>query len=627
MKNNGNRMYQHEYQFLPEKWYTKGHKWWLLGHVVKHRKKIAMISLFSLFGIILQIFIPFIMGAVFDYALPAKDSDFIVAAATMVILMGLFKLLTNYFAAASNEVIAQNVEMQIRLEFYENLESKSMSFHDSSRIGNLMSMATGDTRMINAAVSPGVRMIVSTVFSLILTWLAMWIASPSLSMIFLLATPFYIYFLYRFGKQLQPLSVKRQAVVAKMNADLQENLTGVRVVRTFSGQEREIKKFSSTIYDLRHILRVRGIASAYYVPSLIIGIVTASLFLVAVYLIEMTALGPVTLSSLGITIQSVGIGELVTFLGLTGMLMFPTMMLRWVVDMTLLGFAGAERIFNVLTTESQIPDGEHKPEKVKGSIEFTDVTFSYKENSPNVINGVSLVINPGEIVAIIGPTGCGKTTLTKLIYRLYDVNSGVVKIDGMDVRDWNLNSLRRNVGVIEQDTFLFSTSIKANISFGKMDASKEEIIAAARAAQAHDFITTFPEGYDTVVGERGVTLSGGQKQRVAMARGFLADPRILIMDDATSAVDAETEAKIQKAIEKVMEGRTTIIISHRLSTLKNANKIAFMEKGRIIKIGSHEELIRSFEPYRNIFKRYMALPPVELQTRQENALVKNGGGI
>lgn len=605
---------QKQYSFLPKRYYSKGHKFWLLGHIIRHKKSIILISATSIIGIFLQTVIPFILGDVFENALPDKDLDLVLSLGILIITIGLFKLFTNFFAAGLNEVIAQNVEMNIRIEFYENLERKSMSFHDSSRIGNLMSMATGDTRMINASVSPGVRLIITTLFSLVFTFVAMLISSPTLSLIFVFALPFYLFTLYKFGTHLHPLSVKRQKVVAQMNADLQENLTGVRVVRTFSGQEKEINKFSNTIDDLRWILEKRGIASAFYFPSLILGITTALIFLVASYLFEITFLQPAFISLFGIDIlvETVGIGELITFLGLTGMLSFPTMFLRWILDMTLLGIAGANRIFSVIDTESMLSDGDYDSEDVKGLIEFNNVSFSYKPDSPNVINNVNLKIAPGETLAIIGPTGCGKTTLGKLINRLYDVNEGEVLIDGINVKDWSLNRLRKIVGTIEQDTFLFSTSIKENIRFGKESATDEEIIEAATLAQADEFISEYKENYETIVGERGITLSGGQKQRLALARGFLANPKILIMDDATSAVDAETEAKIQTAINNLVQNRTTIIITHRLSTLKGATKVAFMDKGFITKIGSHERLIKTFEPYRRIFARYSTLPPIEI---------------
>ena len=610
---------QRELHYLHKKWYNYGHKWWLLGHVLKHKGKILLITFTSIVGILLQTIIPFILGAVFETAIPSKDIEFIIAAGTFTIFLGILRFITNAIAAGSNEVIAQHVEMQIRVEFYENLEHKSMSFHDSSRIGDLMQMATGDTRRINASVSPGVRMMVTTVFTLIITWIAMWIASPFLSLVFIIALPFYLYTLYTFGKRLHPLSVKRQAIVARMNAELQENLTGVRVVRTFSVQKREINKFQKTINDLETILRTRGIASAYYIPSLILGVTNAGIFLLAAYLIEATILNPLILSIFGtsLIIQPVGIGELITFLGLTGFLSIPTMFLRWILDMTLLGFAGADRIYSVISKESFLEEGNYKPETCNGSIEFKDVYFSYSTQGPDVLNNVTLTINPGETLAIIGPTGCGKTTLSKLIYRLYEAKAGEILIDGININEWNLTSLRKVIGVIEQDPYLFSTSIKANIAYGRDDPSNEDIFAAAISAQAHEFIERFPDGYETIVGERGITLSGGQRQRIAMARGFLADPSILIMDDATSAVDAETEARIQTAIKKLLKDRTAIIITHRLSTLKAADKIAFMEKGAIIQIGTHDELIRTFEPYRRIFKRYGTLPPLKIQTRIE----------
>ncbi|MHA1207551.1 MAG: ABC transporter ATP-binding protein, partial [Candidatus Hodarchaeales archaeon] len=540
------------------------------------------------------------------------DLNLVIAAGWAVIIIGVGKLVTNSIGAALNEIIAQYVEMQIRVEFYHNLESKSMSFHDSSRVGDLIQMATGDTRQINASISPGVRITVTTIFTLLFTGVAMIIASPSLSVVFLLTLPLYIFFLSRFGQKLHPLSVKRQEVVAKMNAELQENLTGVRVVRTFSGQKREVTKFSHTLNELEDILKVRGITSAFYIPSLVLGITTALIFIVGGYLIEATLLGPFNINlGIVVTVQQVGMGELITFLGLTGILAMPTMFLRWILDMTLLGFAGANRIFKVVIHEDVLPSGEYKPRRTpNGHVRFNDVSFSYQEDTPRVLDNVSFEIQPGETIALIGPTGCGKTTLGKMIYRLYDVIEGSVEIDGVDIRKWDIPTLRRLVGVIEQDTFLFSTSIRNNIAYGKENASNEEIMAAAIAAQAHDFIEELPDAYDTIVGERGVTLSGGQRQRIAMARGFLANPKILIMDDATSAIDAATEHKIQKAIQNILKDRTTLIITHRLATLKTADKIIFMEKGQIMRIGTHSVLITSFAPYRRIFKRYMTLPPL-----------------
>ncbi|MHA1945476.1 MAG: ABC transporter ATP-binding protein [Candidatus Hodarchaeales archaeon] len=605
----------HSEAYLPPKWYTRSYRYWLFGHVLQHKWKITIIVITTIIGIFLQTLIPFILGYVFEVAIPSGDVGLVVGAGWVVIFVGVGKLITNSIAAALNEIIAQYVEMQIRIEFYHNLESKSMSFHDSSRVGDLIQMATGDTRQINASISPGVRITVTTIFTLLFTGVAMLIASPSLSLVFLLTLPLYLFFLSRFGKKLNPLSVKRQEVVARMNAELQENLTGVRVVRTFSGQEREIKKFSQTLDELEDILKVRGITSAFYIPSLVLGITTALIFIVGVYLIEATLLGPFNIDlGIVVTIQRVGMGELITFLGLTGILAMPTMFLRWILDMTLLGFAGANRIFKVVIHEDVLKSGEYKPRRTpNGHVRFNNVSFSYQEDTPRVLNDVSFEIQPGETVALIGPTGCGKTTLGKMIYRLYDVISGSVEIDGVDIREWEIPTLRRLVGVIEQDTFLFSTSIRNNIAFGKENATNEEIMAAAIASQAHDFIEEFPDAYDTIVGERGVTLSGGQRQRIAMARGFLANPKILIMDDATSAVDAATEHKIQKAIQNILKDRTTLIITHRLATLKTADKIIFMEKGQIVRVGTHSVLITSFAPYRRIFKRYMTLPPLVVE--------------
>jgi len=506
--------------YLSPKWYSRSYQYWLAGHVLQHKWKITVIIFTTIIGIFLQTLIPFILGYVFEIAIPSRDINLVLAAGWAVIIIGVGKLITNSIGAALNEIIAQYVEMQIRVEFYQNLESKSMSFHDSSRVGDLIQMATGDTRQINASISPGVRITVTTIFTLLFTGVAMIITSLSLSLVFLLTLPLYIFFLSRFGEKLHPLSVKRQEIVARMNAELQENLTGVRVVRTFSGQEREITKFSQTLNELEDILKIRGITSAFYIPSLVLGITTALIFIVGVYLIEATLLGPFNIDfGIVFTIQRVSLGELITFLGLAGVLAMPTMFLRWILDMTLLGFAGANRIFNVVIHEDILPPGDYKPRRTsKGHVRFSDVSFSYQEDTPQVLDNISFEIQPGETVALIGPTGCGKTTLGKMIYRLYDVIEGSVEIDGVDIRKWDIPTLRRLVGVIEQDTFLFSTSIWNNIAYGKENASNEEIMAAAIAAQAHDFIEELPDAYETIVGERGVTLSGGQRQRIAMAR-------------------------------------------------------------------------------------------------------------
>lgn len=603
------------YYYLPSKYY-KSHRYWMLGHILKHKYKILLISVLTVFGIICQTIIPLIFGKAIDEALPHADFGLLLYFSLLIIAIGLLMAVLTYLASIINTIVAQNVEMQVRVEFFDNLASKKMDFFNKSRVGDLMSQATQDTQNMTFAIAPGIRSIVSSIVGMIAAAVAMYSLNRSLSLIFIVILPLYTFFMYKYARDLQPFSRERQERLAKVNAILQENITGIRVVRTFSAQNTEKKVFTEEIKKYENVLIKRGALSAFFIPTLLLGFVTSLIFLSGIYLIKLSSLGITNMSLLGIItipIQPFTIGDLIAFISLTGLLLMPTNFLRFLLDRTMLGFAGSKRIFDTLTTEARLEQGKRiKLNNIIGEVEFENVNFSYeKDVGLKALEDFSLKISPGEIIAIIGPTGSGKSTVGKLLLRLYDIDSGVIKIDGINISDIDLNQLRRMVGVIEQDTYLFSTSIKANIAYGIYSMDDERIVDAAKAAQAHEFIIEFKDQYDTILGERGITLSGGQKQRVAMARTFITDPKILIMDDSTSSVDAETEAKIQQATAKLLKGRTTIIITHRLSTLKNADKIIFMRKGRIEKIGTHEELIETFKPYRQIFENYIKLPPIK----------------
>ncbi|MHA2254027.1 MAG: ABC transporter ATP-binding protein, partial [Candidatus Kariarchaeaceae archaeon] len=578
-------------------------------------KKLAIVSLLTIIAIILQTLIPLFFGDAIDKAIPDKDKDQLTFYSLLIIAFGVSRGILSYVASILNEQVSQNVEMQVRLEIFQNLSQKNMDFFNKAKVGDLMSQATQDTQNLTFAVSPGIRSVISAVFGLIAASIAMFSLSSTLSSVFLFILPFYIFFLYRFAKNLQPVSLERQERLARINALLQENITGIRVVRTFSAQDTEKDLFNRDIKAYEEILIRRGAISAYFIPTLLLGLATSVIFLFGIYLIEVAETGATTLSILGlftIPVEAITVGELIAFITLTGLLLWPTNILRFLLDATMLGFAGAQRIFTTLTTEAKLQQGrEIKLDHIHGRVIFSNVSFSYEQDGYKAIDDFSLEIDEGEIVAIIGPTGSGKSTVGRVLLRLYDIDSGSIEIDGNNVADIDLNQLRQIVGIIEQDVYLFSTTIKANIAYGAHDISEERIIEAAKTAQAHDFINEFKDGYDTIIGERGVTLSGGQKQRVAMARTFITDPKILIMDDSTSAVDAETEEKIQRAMDQLLKGRTTIIITHRLSTLKNADKIVFMRRGAIERIGTHDELIESYEPYREIFRGYLPLPAIK----------------
>jgi ATP-binding cassette subfamily B protein len=419
--------------------------------------------------------------------------------------------------------------------------------------------------------------------------------------------------MYVYAKNLQPISMERQERLAGINASLQENITGIRVVRTFAAQDREYEVFSKEVRNYEKILVRRGEISALFIPILLISSMSAIIYIIGVNMIELNYIGQDFINILGIEfkIQPFSVGDLIAFLTLMGLLVFPTSILRFLLDVITLGFAGSSRIFDTLTTKSILVKGKNKELKnLRGKIEFKNVSFAY-DNTNNVLENISFEIESGETLAIIGSTGSGKSTIGKLLTRMYDINKGEILLDDYNLLDLKISDVRNNISTIEQDIVLFSTTIKENIAYGVEGIDENKIINAAKLAQAHEFINEFHEGYDTIVGEKGVTLSGGQKQRIAMARTFIKNPKILIIDDSTSAIDAKTEKMINDAMREILKNRTTIIITHRLSNLIDADKILFLQNGIAKKIGTHEELIKNFDPYRQIFSVYQELPPIE----------------
>ena len=381
----------------------------------------------------------------------------------------------------------------------------------------------------------------------------------------------------------------------KMNTVLTETVTGIEVVKSTAQEAQEQRKFEVNARLYRDYFVQNGMVQARYIPSLLLVGALVGGFLHGLYLV---------------THGQFTIGGLVAYMGLMVILRFPTFMSTWTFNLVQLGIAGAERILSILKEETELDENEGGySAEIQGEIVFEHVTFSY--NDTPVLKDVTFRAEPGQTIAIVGQTGAGKSTLTKLVNRIYDVDEGRILIDGVDVREWNLDALRSQVSTIEQDIFLFSRSITENIAYGLgQKATTEAIEQAAHDAQAHEFILDFKDGYDTVIGERGVTLSGGQRQRIAIARALLTDPHILIMDDSTSAIDSATEDEIQRAMRRVLEGRTTLLITHRLSQIRWADKILVLKQGELVDVGTHEELLRQCELYRRIFLHYNYEPAV-----------------
>jgi ATP-binding cassette subfamily B protein len=382
-------------------------------------------------------------------------------------------------------------------------------------------------------------------------------------------------------------SVRRE--FGKLNATLAEAIDGIETVKGAAQEDKELSRFQKALAQWRNAYVWQGDIEAKFWPLLLLGLLQAAGLLHSLLLFQRGL---------------IGVGGVVEFNGMLLLFQFPTFAAQFAYSNVSTGLSSAQRILEILNTSTELDQNKAGYDQaMDGSIQFDNVTFSYTGHH-SALQEVSFYIQPGQTVALVGQTGTGKSTIAKLINRTYDIEAGQIKIGGIDVRDWNLEMLRQQISTIEQDIYLFSRTVADNIAFGCPQASREEIIEAAKAAQAHDFIMGFKDGYDTVVGERGVTLSGGQKQRLALSRAFLTNPSILILDDSTSAIDSATEDRIQRAIERAAEGRTTLLITHRLSQIRWADLIIVLRQGRVAMIGSHETLLKESEAYRNIFARY-----------------------
>jgi len=507
------------------------------------------------------------------------------------------------------ELMAQRIERDIRDELYLALLGKSMTFHNLQPVGDTMARATNDVREVNFMFSPGLNLVVGSFFFLIVPLYAGPRIHPDLWLVPVIFTIAYFFALVNYLQTLSPVTDAVRGAFGTMNTHLSEALDGVETMKGAAQEDAEIERFVTNASRVRAAFVRQGDLEARFLPMLLLGITYAAGLFHSLLLYRA---------------GEISVGGVVAYFGLLRLLEFPTFASTFAYSQISLGLSSARRILELINRESDLDqnaagfDGQ-----VKGEVEFSEVCFEYNESpspvigsptgvlregvrgegkSEKILEDVSFKVKPGQTVAIVGQTGAGKTSLVKLINRIYDAPCGEVKVDGVDVRNWNLASLRQQISIIEQDIFLFSRSIADNIAFGKPGATRDEIEFAAKSAQAHEFILTFEKGYDTVIGERGVTLSGGQRQRLALARAFLTDPRILILDDSTSAIDSATEDKIQRAIAAASKGRTTFIITHRLSQIRWADLILVLRKGRVAAIGTHEELMQSSEAYGRIFR-------------------------
>ncbi|MGQ9627422.1 MAG: ABC transporter ATP-binding protein [Anaerolineae bacterium] len=563
---------------------------WLISHLMRYPFFPLATLLTSVFSNVLYSYIQVFIGWGFDLIttpgwLATELLNLAFCLLGVAIGQGLMELICNY----SLEFLAQRVERDARDELYVSLLGKSQTFHGKQRIGDIMARATNDVHMLNLMLSPGLRLIIDSAMSIIVPFAMIgWLKFELLLVPFIFLILFGIT-LADYNRKLNPVSVAMREQFGKLNAGLAEAIAGIEVVKANAQEEQEWQKFIQNARLFRDYFVRRGEIQARYLPMLMFSLAWACGFLHALLIWRAGGLS---------------LGQVVTFMGLMGTLRFPTFISIFSFNLVQLGIASAERILGMINTETELDENEAGVARpIRGEVVFEDVSFSYDRNSP-VLKNISFTARPGETIAIVGQTGSGKTTLTRLINRIFDADSGRVLVDGVDVRDWSLESLRSQISTIEQDVFLFSRTLAENIAFGCADASQEEIERAAREAQAHDFITGFPEGYKTEVGERGVTLSGGERQRIAIARAFLTNPRILILDDSTSAIDSATEDQIQRAMRRISSQRTTFLITHRLSQIRWADRILVLRRGELVDQGTHEELLERCPDYRRIFARY-----------------------
>jgi ATP-binding cassette subfamily B protein len=560
---------------------------WVASHALRHWWLVAVLMIGALGNAAMASLVPIFTGQAFNAIL--AQPPLLSLLLRLALLIGGSQLLRGVLQFGRNfgaELIAQRIERDIREELYSSLLGKSMTFHSLQPVGDTMARATNDVREVNFLFSPGLNLVIGSANFLIMPV----ILAPTYHPALLLTPTLYIiaYFgaLWLYLRELKPVTTEVRAAFGQLNTRLAEAVDGIETVKGMAQEEREVNLFERNARRFRNAFVHQGDIEARFLPLLFMGLVEGGGFLHAMVLYHQGL---------------INVGDVVAYFGLLQLFTFPTFVSLFAYSQLSLGLAGAQRILELISRENNLDQNTGGYcQAMRGEVEFRNVSFGYEGQGLD-LHDISFKVLPGQTIAIVGQTGSGKTSLAKLINRTYDVTAGEVRVDGVDVRDWNLEALRRNISIIEQDIFLFSRSISENIAFGRPGAAENEIEKAAQAAQADEFITTFKDGYQTVIGERGVTLSGGQRQRLALGRAFLTDPRILVLDDSTSAIDSATEDKIQRAIYTAARGRTTFIITHRLSQIRWADLILVLKAGRLAAVGTHAELMKTSEAYRRIF--------------------------
>lgn len=518
-------------------------------------------------------------------------------ALTIILQLGVIMLLLvavscycNFFISNYGHVMGAKIEYDMRSEIFDHYQKLSFAFYDNQKTGALMSRITTDLFDITELMHHGPENIVISAIKIIGAFLIMVNISPILTVAAFILIPVMFVYAYWFNKRMKRAFRRNREKISDINSQIEDNLSGIRVVKSFANEKIEAQKFQKGNEGFLNAKK----DSYLYMAGYHAGLGSFSTLITIVVLVA---------GALFITSGTIEVTDLVTFLLYINVLTEPVKTLIDFTEQFQNGYTGFERFLEMLNIEPDIKDKEHakKLEKVKGEIDFTNVSFQYEENTEKVLSHINLHVDAGEYVALVGSSGAGKSTLCSLIPRFYDVTGGTVKVDGMDIRDIRLKSLRNKIGIVQQDVYLFVGTVYDNIRYGKPDATEEEVIEAAKNANAHEFIMSLPDGYDTDIGQRGVKLSGGQKQRLSIARVFLKNPPILIFDEATSALDNESEKVVQDSLEKLAKNRTTFVIAHRLTTICNAKRILVLTENGIAEEGTHEKLLAKQGIYEKLY--------------------------
>jgi ATP-binding cassette, subfamily B, multidrug efflux pump len=579
---------------------------------VGHHRRLALLAYGSLFvataaQLAVPQFVRIIIDSIVGGAGQPGAAGALVAAMLAIVVFSAVRALFAFGQQYNAERVSQNVAFDLRNELFAKIQRLSFSYHDRNQTGQLMVRATDDVEKVRLFIGQGLVMALQSVVLLVATLLVLWFSNVALTLVILPILPIAFFTFFFFGAIAQPLFMAVQVRLSALNTVLQENVAGLKVVRSFAREPEEMARF-------------RGAADGLYAQQLRVARTFSFLFPL-IFLIA--SLGQAVVLYFGgrqIINGTLTIGEWQKFSLYLAYVFLPMGQLGFIINLMSQASASAQRIFEILDTTNEIQDkpGAIDLPEVRGAVEFDNVTFRYFRGGDAVLSDVSFVAEPGQTIALLGATGSGKTTIINLLPRFYDATGGRVLLDGHDVRDVKVESLRSHIGIVLQETTLFSGTIRENIAYGRPDASLNDIIDVARAAAAHDFIVGFPEGYETPVGERGSTLSGGQKQRIAIARALLVNRRLLILDDSTSSVDLATEYQIQQALDRLMQGRTSFVIAQRISTVVNADQILVLDKGRVVARGTHEELLESSEIYADIYSSQLVDDSAaRIQARQE----------